>query len=551
MDTGSDRALLDLIRHSALETAPRKAALVLIDHAGEQQRLSYGDLWAAIRRLSLTLRRAALDPGARVLVCASSPADFLPSFLSAIHADLVPVPTYALGSTWDLRDPSRLDNIIRNAGISAVISDGSFQTLEPTGSSQRENQYASLTVSFGQGDLPLVKSEKSLRADGLALIQYTSGSTAEPRGVAVSQANLSANIAAIRAALDMTAATVLVTWLPAYHDMGLIGCLLAPLACGATAVAMTPNTFAKAPWAWLQAISDYEADITVAPDFAYARTAQRSPIERSSTWSLGSLRIAVNGSEPVRETTMSAFSERFRDNGFNPSSFRPSYGLAEATLLVSFGHWTGSTGVDGESTGRFAPPDISGRAVSCGVPVGGAEVVITDQDSGCPVNDGQIGEILVCGPSVANGYFNSEEETAKKFGARVQGYGERSFLKTGDLGYLRDGELFVIGRLDNVLTFRGRQYSAEDLERSASGASDDLGACAVVTDNGSTVYMIAEVSDPGTCDPRVADRIRRAVMESTGLLIDHVLLVGRGHIPKTSSGKVRRRDCAQLVAARR
>lgn len=352
---------------------------------------------------------------------------------------------------------------------------------------------------------------------------------------------LFANLQAIASSYNATEEWRAVTWLPPYHDMGLVGGLLAPLFWGSSVCIMRPELFLSRPANWLRAISAFRARFSAAPNFAYDYCARRIPDGDLLGVDLSCWAVAVNGAEPVRNSTMDRFSERFQHVGFDPVAFRPSYGLAEATLLVSAGQR-----VEEPSPAPYPefPPD---RLVSCGPPAKDIEVQIVSPD-GVGLTEGRLGEVWVRGPSVAAGYWRNETETRSVFGATL---GDRvGFLRTGDTGFMFDGRLYITGRVKDVIVARGRSIHALDVEDSVLELlSDPKAVCAafVIESEMEELLCVAigvrPTTTPQSCMDELAARSRSVIRERLGVTLSAVIFTTRNGIPKTSSGKVRRQEC--------
>jgi acyl-CoA synthetase (AMP-forming)/AMP-acid ligase II/acyl carrier protein len=353
---------------------------------------------------------------------------------------------------------------------------------------------------------------------------------------------------------------VVVGWLPLYHDMGLIGNVLQPLYVGARAVLLSPLTFLQRPALWLAAVARYRATTSGGPNFAYDLCARKVGEEEKAGLDLSSWSVAFNGAEPVRAETVERFAAAFAPCGFRRAAFFPCYGLAEATLFVTGG--APGAGpvirpVDAAALERHqvadAPPGAPGRAlVGCGRAAAGQAVRIVDPESGAPCAPGRVGEVWVAGPSVAAGYWGRPEETARTFGARLAGEGP--FLRTGDLGFLADGELFVTGRRKDLIILRGRNHYPQDLERTAEASHPALrpgcGAAFGVDRDGEERLVILQEVERSAADPAgIADAVRRAVAGEHEVAVEEVVLVRSGTVLKTSSGKVRRAACRAAYLA--
>ncbi|MEM7585289.1 MAG: amino acid adenylation domain-containing protein, partial [Acidobacteriota bacterium] len=407
-----------------------------------------------------------------------------------------------------------------------------------------------------------------ITVDTIAFLQYSSGSTGAPKGVMVSHGNLVHNEELIQRSFGMTRESVVVGWLPLYHDMGLIGNLLQPLTLGTRCILMSPVSFLQQPVRWLEAITRYRATTSGGPNFAYDLCVRKVTDEQRANLDLSTWTTAFVGAEPVRPDTLDRFARTFAACGFERRSFYPCYGLAEATLMVSGGDPAEppvfeTLDADQLEQHRVSPLESASPAdaaarelVSCGrndhgQRVSGQELRIVDPETARPCPPDRIGEIWVAGPSVAAGYWQREEATARDFHARLAGEDQpsRRFLRTGDLGFMRDGELFVTGRLKDLIILRGRNHYPQDLELTAEQSHPDLrqGCCAAFAaevDGEERVIVVQELTRRPTAEPEaIADAIRQAIAEEHSVQAWQVVLIRTATIPKTSSGKIQRRAC--------
>ncbi len=400
-----------------------------------------------------------------------------------------------------------------------------------------------------------------------AFLQYTSGSTSQPRGVVVSHGNLLHNLELIRRGFGLPMAngaattTSAVFWLPAYHDMGLIGGILSPLYLSCTSYLLAPTTFLQRPAAWLETLSRTRATVSGAPNFAYELCARKISPEQRSSLDLSSWRLAFCGAEPIDATTLDEFAKAFAPAGFRSEAFYPCYGLAEATLMVTGGEGPGRPRVVHADRALLAAHELvdagdasRGQAlVSCGRPLGDQQVVVVDPQSFQPRPAGSVGEIWVHGQSVAGGYWNHPEELWQTFGGRLAD-GSGPYLRTGDLGSFLDGELFVTGRLKDVIIIRGRNLYPQDIERTVQQAHDaiDLGAAFAVGEPGHeelvVVHQVGREHRKADMAP-VMRAIRAAVVEEYEVDPQAIVLLRPAALPLTSSGKVQRRRCREMFEA--
>jgi acyl-CoA synthetase (AMP-forming)/AMP-acid ligase II len=410
-------------------------------------------------------------------------------------------------------------------------------------------------VEIEKAPVPVVAS-RIVDADQLALLQYTSGSTGRPKGVMLTHANLMTNIHAIGQLFEPSRDDRAVFWLPPYHDMGLIGAVMSSLVHGVHTTLMSPGSFVRRPRRWLETISRTSATISGAPNFAYALCASRLGAQDIGQLDLRSWRVAFCGAEPIQADVMRHFCERFSVCGFSERALYPCYGLAEATLMVTGGK-RGSglktRRVDPrklESEGRATEPDSSHRGrelVGCGEACANHRVRIVDPNTCQPLPERCVGEIWFAGASVAAGYWDKPAETHQTFRARLHNDADRTdYLRTGDLGFQDEGDLFVTGRLKDVIIVAGRNLYPEDLEVVAGRSHDLLAArrgAAFSVDDG--IVLLHEI-DHKSSEHDVAD-VRRAVaaalLEEHGITLHRLLLVRPNSLPLTTSGKVRRAEC--------
>jgi acyl-CoA synthetase (AMP-forming)/AMP-acid ligase II len=537
------------------------AFLFLIDGEEEGPRLTYAGLDRAARAVAAALREGA-GPGDRALLLYEPGLDFIPAFFGCLYAGLIAVPAC----------PPRFDRVLQGWQVLAgVVADCRPRVVLTT---------ADLAGVLERGfrNFPQADALRWIATDGLdssragcwrqspinpeatALLQYTSGSTAAPKGVMVTHDNLMHNGRMIHTAMEHAGARLGVLWLPFYHDMGLVAGVLQAVYRGGTAVVMSPLGLLQRPFRWLQAISRYRADTSGGPNFAYDLCVQRVTAEQKASLDLSCWSGAAIGSEPVSARTLERFTEAFAPCGFRPEAFYPCYGLAEATLMVTGNRkgtrpviWT--VEVDALEQGRVvdAAPGTAGARtlVGCGRPWLGQEVLIVDPDSRMRHPEGAVGEIWVAGPSVARGYWERPEEMERTFGARLADTGAGPFLRTGDLGFLRDGQLFVTGRLKDLLVIRGRNHYPEDIEATVQAVHPALRpGCGAAFESGPDgqprLVVVQEVDRRGGRGVDLAELagdIRQAVAERHELQVHDVRFLEPGSVPKTSSGKVQRHAC--------
>ncbi len=525
-------------------------------------RLTYEELDLRARRIAASLQRQGAA-GERVLVLCPPSLDFIAGLFGCLYAGAVAVPVHP-----PVRDHlvPRVESIIEDAQPAFALSNVEMQArIKATVDGLVKGQplrWSVTEAAGGDGEWAAPEIDPAT----IAMVQYTSGSTASPKGVVLSHGNLVHNLETIREAwksgFDRDANGVF--WLPPYHDMGLIGGIFETLYVGGHTVLMPPNAFIKRPMRWLEAISRHRALITAAPNFAYDMCVELSTPEQRAALDLSSWSAALCGAEPVRSATLQAFSDAFAPAGFRPETFLPVYGLAEATLLVSGGSDSPVPVVRHIDRGSLrerrvveAPADkpTSLTLVGCGRPRGGQEVIIVDPEARRPCEPDEVGEIWVAGPSVAQGYWGRPELTEETFSARLADTGRGPFMRTGDLGFFRSGELYVTGRRKDLIIVRGSNHYPEDIELTVQACHPALmrGRGAVFSvaagpDAAERLVVVQEVAHQQLNQTELADivdGIRTAVTEHHLIQADAVLLMDPLRIPTTSSGKVQRSACRQ------
>jgi acyl-CoA synthetase (AMP-forming)/AMP-acid ligase II len=555
--------LLDILDWRAAETPERLAYLWLDVHGEEVGRLSYRDLELAAKRLAFQLRAVhGLDEGDRALILTEPGLSFLVSYFGCQYAKVIAV---TCATPHKSRPMTKVLSIIQNCVPKIAITD---PALLP----QLTKQFASDPLSasipvhaFDCSDGPHLTPDRRSTPDDIAFLQYTSGSTSDPKGVVLTHGNLMANERMIRVAMEHDETSTFVGWTPLHHDQGLIGNVLQPLYIGAPSVLMAPTTFIQRPLSWLQAISKYRAKTSGGPDFAFGLCARRAKPEILSTLDLSSWSVAYNGADTVYRETIELFSKTFAPCGFRREAFFNCYGLAEASLFVAGGPKSLEPTyqpVERQSLGvgqRCRAEDGRENAwiVACGVPAENERVVIVDPATCLPVGREQVGELWVSGANVARRYWNNEI-TTRTLHAKLAGLGELEveqdeaesmladhFLRTGDLGFLRsDGQLFITGRLKDLIIIEGRNVYPQDLEYTVQRASPAFvaggGAAGVYHDQ--QVQRVAFVQEVhGTeSEERLTMLIRRVIAEEHDVTVHTVVLVRKGTLPKTSSGKMQR-----------
>lgn len=544
-------------RLAQLAQAPdsRWSMTFLDSHGAVSERCGPGELAARAASIAGFLERES-KPGAPVLLVFQPCIDFLAAFLACQWSGRLAVPI----------NPPRRHRLIQRL---QVVAADSGATVALTGGGVAEQsalwQVASAELSAihwqDVADIDADPAKASpLRAvdpTDTCFLQYTSGSTALPKGVEVSHANLMADMARMEAVWGLSPSSTMVTWLPAFHDLGLIFGLLQTLFTDCPVVQMAPNSFLQRPVLWLEAISRFRGTHTAAPNFAYDFCTRRIPPEQRRGLDLSSLVMAMNAAEPIDPQVMDRFVDAFAPHGFRREAFAPAYGLAETTLAVSaspVGQMPLLFALDAVAleAGQIAPAGASGRQIvipGCGVPLADVTFAIVDPETGRRQPSDRVGEVWVAGPTVARGYWRRPEETAATFGVRVSGEDDPSrYLRTGDLGVVIDGELCITGRIKDLIILSGTNHYPQDIERLAQAAHPALrvgsGAAFSIAgeEGGEQVVLVQELErTQRRIDPApVFSAISAAAWETLELNLSRIVLVEPGAVLRTSSGKIQR-----------
>ncbi|WP_054920431.1 non-ribosomal peptide synthetase [Pseudomonas sp. NBRC 111138] len=542
------RTLAQSLQQRAAQTPDQVALRFLAESAEHSVVLSYRDLDQRARTIAAALQANA-GLGERAVLLFPSGPDYVAAFFGCLYAGVIAVPAYPPESTRR-HHQERLLSIISDAEPRLLLTIASLSE----GLAQIENAPKVLSVDTLEAQQADQWVEPDLKADDIAFLQYTSGSTALPKGVQVSHGNLVANEVLIRRGfgIDLNPDDVIVSWLPLYHDMGLIGGLLQPIFSGVPCVLMSPAYFLGRPLRWLEAISEYGGTISGGPDFAYRLCSERVSESALERLDLSRWRVAYSGSEPIRLDTLERFAEKFAACGFTPNNFFASYGLAEATLFVAGG--TRGRGIpalrldEQALAANRAEPGQGPAIMSCGTSQPNHAVLIADPHTLTELPDQCVGELWATGPSIAHGYWRNPQASAKTF---VQHAG-RTWLRTGDLGFIRDGEVYITGRLKDLLIVRGHNLYPQDIEQTIEREVEVVRkgrvAAFAVNDQGlEGIGIAAEISRSvqKILPPEALIKaIRQAVAEACQQAPSVVVLLNPGALPKTSSGKVQRAACA-------
>jgi acyl-CoA synthetase (AMP-forming)/AMP-acid ligase II len=551
------------------EEMPGERAFTLIEHGEDDQTLTFQELHRQAQDIAALLLEKMPATG-RALLLFPPGLDYVRALYGCFQAGIVAVSAPPPQPNRLHRTLPRLEAIAADAEISAVLtidfireaaqSDAADSFLKKGGPLTEVQWIATDTAPEG-GEVEVARPDLST----MAFLQYTSGSTRDPRGVVLSHDNLMSNSDVLTDALGHIPNGLRkgLSWLPPYHDMGLIGGVLQPIHAGGLCIMMSPLAVIKRPARWLEAMSKYRVTTTGGPNFAYDLCVRRIDEETCERLDLSDWEVAFNGAEPIRAETIDAFCEKFGPCGFRRDTFQTGYGLAEATLIVS------SCDKDAEPTllevderalenGTVRPASGDGPTkvlAGSGAPFEGSELIIVNADEGRRCEDGEVGEVWFAGPGVAQGYWRDPEETAATFGARLPSDPDTPYLRTGDLGAVLDGELYVVGRSKELIIINGRNIYPHDIEFSAEAVSPLVrshcgAAFELEVDGEIRIGILLEVDLPENDDgyEQIMTAVRKQVAADLDLPLYWVGLCGRGTVPKTTSGKIQRRLCKALVA---
>jgi 8-amino-7-oxononanoate synthase len=550
--------LVDVLHHWAA-TTPDAPAFRFTDGETEQQCWTYAELHRKACAIAVRLQQLGM-PGERALLLYGPGLDYVAGFFGCLYAGMVAIPAYPPRKN---RNTARIQAISDDAQakVALTVSEVADRTEDLLDDTPRLRELTWLATDTLDDGIAQQYQQPKLSGDQLAVLQYTSGSTGTPKGVMLTHANIMANLRMIEYGFQPTADASGVFWLPTYHDMGLVGGVLLPIYIGRPSLLMSPVSFLQRPIRWLEAISKYKATISGGPNFAYDLCVEKVTDEQMQGLDLSRWEVAFNGAEPVRAETLENFARKFAKVGFRYEAFYPCYGMAETTLIVSGGKklqppvlrsFDGAS-LDQGSVVHVDPGQNGARTLaSCGRVIPDGEVRIVDPETRLELPPEGIGEIWVKSSSVGQGYLNKPEVTAEIFQARLADNPKRGqFLRTGDLGFLRDNELYVTGRLKDMIIVRGVNRYPQDIEATVEKASGRLRATAsaafgVEYEGRERLVVVSEVirgSNEAWDD--VIKAIRRDVTAEHELPPDAVFLVRHGSIPKTSSGKIQRHACRE------
>jgi len=553
--------LISILNQRASQTPNQLAYIFLKNRENQEQNITYQQLSQNSKNIAIKLQ-SLIPKGSRALLLYPQGLEFINTFLGCLSAGIIAVPAYPPKRNQKM---SRLAAIIKDAQPQIILTTSSMlesikEKLTDIVDSSALQWLATDSLNNDEEELSYIFP--NISSDSLAFLQYTSGSTGTPKGVMISHGNIVHNSASIQKAFELTEKSVSVTWLPSFHDMGLIDGIIQPLYTGFLGVILPPESFLQRPIFWLQAITKYRATHSGGPNLGYELCVEKIAPEQQKNLDLSSWVSAYSGSEPIRRRTIENFITKFQSSGFQSQYFYPCYGMAEATLMITGGNIEDEPvylNVQSELLENKivlkadVERDNYQQMVGCGHTWLDTEVRIVDPETCTQCADNQVGEIWVSGSSIAQGYWHQPEKTTETFQAKLVDVGERNFLRTGDLGFIQNGELFITGRIKDVIIIWGRNHYPQDIEysvqQSHKALSLDCGAAFTVEVNNQEKLVIVQEVERTYLRKLAVDEIVSAIRETValnhGLQVYAILLIKPASIPKTSSGKIQRHACRQ------
>nr|WKN34989.1 fatty acyl-AMP ligase [Tunicatimonas sp. TK19036] len=545
-----------------LSNHPEKIAYIfMVDGETQEQSITFQEL---IQKSSQLARKLSdlTNSGDRVILAYPPGLEYIIAFYACLYQGLIAVPAYPPHH----KDINRISGIIKDSEATLVLCSEEVHQLV-TGDSRFTESFRTIspdlrwvaTYGLSSGE-KYVKPSVNVSAEDTAFLQYTSGSTSAPKGVMVSHRNIHAHSELVQQYMGHRDDHVCISWLPPYHDMGLIGCIIHPFYTGMTSVLMSPSAFVKRPARWLQAISRYK-DLGLitsgGPNFAYEMCCNYVTEQHMAGLDLSNWEIAFNGAEPVRASTLKKFVNKFKSVGFTHQNLYPVYGMAETTLMASIGELKVGLRAQPFNTARLhqniaqvaTNQEDSVTLVSCGKTMPPQEIIIADPDTMIACPDGEVGEVWVKGQCVTQGYWRNSEATERTFHAYEQSSGHGPFLRTGDLGFMDQGELFVTGRCKELIIINGSNYYPQDIEQEAEKACPELrigcgAAFSIDINDQEKLVLVYELQRKYA---RTADQaalgtaIKIAVSQKFKLNVHDIVFIAASSFPKTTSGKLQRR----------
>lgn len=549
-----------LLMQHAKNFADKPALIYLNEDGSENARISYSALIGRSIYYAEKLK-TAFQPGDRSLLMLNAGIDFVVAYLACLFSGVIAVPVNLPKRN---KGNHRFLTVLKDSRPLCLMTDMQTEALlNKHFSDQRELMEPEHIIVDSSRDVSSSSAIKlTVEPNDTAYLQYTSGSTGQPRGVMVSHRNLMENSVVIRQSFNHKPDLIVANWLPPYHDMGLVGNLLQPLYVGGASVIINPTSFLKNPMLWFSSIRKYKANTTGCPNFALDYCVEKISDEQKKDIDLSSINVFYCGSEPIRKKSMDRFLSAFGDCGFREKMFLPCYGLAESTLM--------STGISAleeprylsvdkkklENEGAAGIPDDGGdklELVSCGYPWPGHEIAVADPHTKQKRPDGRVGEIFIKGPSVSKGYWNDKEESIKVFGAQLEDSENSNYLSTGDLGFIQNGHLYITGRIKDLIIVRGLNHYPHDIEETVENSHEALqsNACAafsVEVDEQEQLVVVAEIQRTHVRQldhAEVFGAIKMAVAEEHDIPVYAITLLNPGRMLKTTSGKIQRGACRQ------
>jgi acyl-CoA synthetase (AMP-forming)/AMP-acid ligase II len=574
MTTSCD-LLLDRIEQNAAK-CPTKTAVTFLtsgpDGGKVEKSLTYQELATKLQVVASRLLSEGIQPGDRAVLVYPPSLDYMLTFLACLKAGIVAVPVFP-------PNPSRRDtlamfsSIVASSGATHALTSTSYNHLKKLAGIKDAMTRFNRPTEAWPDNLKWITTNDGKTLDGsttssfctpkpsdLAFLQFTSGSTSEPKGVMITHGNLAHNLTIITNELKAVDDTVVVSWLPQYHDMGLIGSYLGCLYCGGSGYYMSPLSFLQRPAMWVEAVSKYKATHLQAPNFAFKLVARKFQASSATTLDLSSVRHVINAAEPVTEDAIDSFVQTFGSYGFSPAAIFPSYGLAEHTVFVCSGGKQRLTvdKMELETNRKVVEIESSenvSRLIGCGFPANqNVDIRIVDRETSTELAEDTVGEIWIQSDSKAAGYFEKPQETKEDFHATLEGAVDGGYLRTGDLGFLHNQELFICGRLKDLIIVGGRNYYPQDMEATAEASNNSLrpGCSAAFTidptaKEGEDIAIMMELREvpkdvKAVCEPIVED-IRSIILQEHSLRLSDIVLLKPKSVPKTTSGKIARAWC--------
>ncbi len=522
----------------------------------EEKSMNYKELDHRANSIAFDLKKS-INKGDRVILLFHNSLAFVEAFFGTLYAGGIPVPTYPpLNNT----SAERLDHIFKDSGSSCILT---YSPLyKKIVELYSDYNYQIYNVDEIQHDHP-PKFDVKLTGDDIAFIQYTSGSTGDPKGVLISHSNVIYNLRKIQRSTNPKLTNRIALWMPNYHDMGLIGGILTSVCDIATLYIMKPIDFIRNPYSWLKLMSDHKCTASLAPNFAFNYCYEKISEDKVSTLDLSHASSIFNGAEPINKTVFDRFFEKFAPTGIKKQAINFCYGLAEATLLVTvvdYAHAVEFYTFDGHALakGKVKIANIQDQHVvtlaNCGKTMLDTVVRIVNPDTHLACSDDEVGEIWIKGPLVAQGYFNNPEETSKKFNQTIKDTGETGFFKTGDLGFFINDNLFVSGRIKDVIIVKGRNYYPHDIEflvqdLHESIKKENVVAFGIQYEDSEEIAILLELNRPKKYADQfeeIADLIRSKVARTIGVMPQMIIFAESRSIPRTTSGKIKRTETKNL-----